>query len=118
MNNKNVSLRIIFGVIIFLFSLVFGYFTSSYLGKNSIVDYWGALVIFAGLYVLIGVMVSQVFSISLGFLFSADILILNVLLKNFGDMANIVKVGILGLTLVVLYIVSWTKFSDKKQVTN
>ena len=88
---KNQTLKILFGFVIFLFSLALGYFTANYLSSNGYFDYWGTIAIFAGAYVLIGIIVSMVFSVSLGFLFAADILIIHLLFQYYGQWADVMK---------------------------
>lgn len=113
MTTKSITLKIIFGVLIFAFSLALAYFTASYVDKNKIFDYWGTLLLFAAVYIIVGIVVSKIFPISLGFLFSADILILNVLFENFGDWLDITKAFILSIILLILYLVAWFKFQDE-----
>jgi len=76
---KNQSLKIFFGLIIFLFSVALAYFTANYVSSSGYFDYWATLAIFGAAYVLIGIAVSMIFSISLGFLFAADVVILHLL---------------------------------------
>jgi len=110
---KNQTLKILFGFVIFLFSLALGYFTANYLSSNHYFDYWGTIAIFAGAYVLVGIIVSQIFSISLGFLFAADILIINLLFQYYGAWADIFKLVIVGAILIVLYISAAVSLSDR-----
>lgn len=112
--NKNNTIKLVFGFIIFLFSLALAYFTANYLKNNEVFDYWGALMIFGGAYIVIGMLVSQVYSISLGFLFAADIVILHLLGENFGDIPSIAKALLVGIILLLLYIIAWWKFSDSE----
>jgi hypothetical protein len=110
-NNTN-ALKLVFGVIIFAFSLAFAYFLASFTDKHAILDYWGTVMILAGLYIVVGVMVANIFPVSLGFLFSADILVLHALMTNFGDLYDVIKALFVGLILAVLYLVAWMWFPD------
>jgi hypothetical protein len=110
MNTKDATLKVIFGVMIFAFSLALSYFAASYFEESF--DYWGVIMIFALVYIVVGVAVSSVLAISLGFLFSADILILNLLFENFGDFSDATKVAVIGIVLIVLYAVTWFKFGE------
>ena len=112
MTQKNALLRIIFGGIIFLFSLAFAYFTASYLAKTNALDYWFVLTISSIVYVVIGVIVSSVFPISLGFLFAADVLILHVLSQKIGVIPTVHKTALVGVVLLILYAFSWWKLED------
>ncbi len=107
---KHQGLKVVFGLIIFLFSGALAYFTANYLSDNHMFDYWGALAIFAGAYVLVGMLVSMVFSISLGFLFAADVLILNLLNQYYGEWANELKLTLIGVILVILYVSAAMRF--------
>jgi hypothetical protein len=113
MNTENILLKIVLGLVIFMFSLALAYFTASYVDENHLFDYWSALAIAAGLYVVIGVGVSQVFSISLGFLFAADVLILHVLSDKYEQIPPLSKTLLLGFIIVVLYVFAWNKLEDK-----
>jgi len=113
---KNQHLKLFFGIAVFLFATALSYFTANYLSSNNLLDYWGTLALFAGLYILLGILVSAIFPISLGFLFSADILIINILLQYYGDWADGLKTGIVGIVLLILYFVSWIKLKDKEVV--
>ena len=97
------SLKAFFGAIIFMFSLALAYFSASYVETEGIMDYWTMLAIFGGAYILVGIVVYQIFPVSLGFLFSADILVLHLLMENFGDIDPIMKTAVVGVILVVLY---------------
>ncbi|MFH1112169.1 MAG: hypothetical protein V1712_03860 [Patescibacteria group bacterium] len=112
-NNTDV-LKVVLGIIIFAFSLAFAYFLAAYTDRHLIFDYWGTLIIFAGLYIVVGIVIVNIFPISLGFLFSADILVLHALMENFGDLNEGVKALIIGLMLVVLYLIAWIWFPDSK----
>ena len=110
---KNQTIKILFGFVIFLFSLALGYFTANYLSSNSYFDYWGTLAIFAGAYVLIGVLVSMIFSVSWGFLFAADILIIHLLFQYYGQWADVLKLTTIGAILIILYIAAGLGLGDK-----
>ncbi|HEX5429945.1 MAG TPA: hypothetical protein VFX17_02580 [Patescibacteria group bacterium] len=109
--DKN-SLKFIFGLIIFMFSLALAYFTASYLSKAYTIDYWGALLIFGVVYIVIGIIIYQVYAVSLGFLFAASVLVLHLLLENFGNIPSPAKTLIIGAVLVVLYLVAWEKLDE------
>ncbi|MDP3986171.1 MAG: hypothetical protein Q8P77_01945 [Candidatus Veblenbacteria bacterium] len=109
--NKEQTIKVVFGLMIFAFSLALAYFIASYLRSNHYFDYWGALMIAGGLFITIGVFVSSIIPVSLGFLFSADILVLHVLMANFGDFADGIKVLFVGLILAILYLLAWSEFS-------
>jgi hypothetical protein len=113
---KGQYLKFFFGFAIFLFALALSYFTADYLKSNNLLDYWGALALFAGIYVLLGIIVSMVFPISLGFLFSADILIINILLQYYGQWADLLKCLLVGAILLALYAATWIKLKDKVAV--
>jgi hypothetical protein len=118
MMNKNATIKIVFGMIIFLFSVALAYFTATYLRNTEAFDYWGALMIFGGVYIMIGMLVSHVYSISLGFLFASDVVILHLLGENFGDISNIGKAMLVGLILLLLYMIAWWKFADPVVIEN
>jgi hypothetical protein len=103
----------LFGTIILLFSTALAYFTANYLSTNNMFDYWGTIAIFACAYVVIGIGVSMIFAISLGFLFSADILILNLLLQYYGQWADVVKLTMIGGILIILYVATAMWLKDK-----
>jgi len=103
---KNQIAKVLFGTIILIFSVSLAYFTANYFGDNDIFDYWGTIAAFVGAYVLIGIAVSMIFPISLGFLFAADVLILHLLYHYYGEWADTVKTGVVGFILVVLYSVA------------
>lgn len=113
---KNQSLKIFFGVIIFLFSVALAYFTANYVSTNNYFDYWGTLAIFGAVYVLIGIGVSMIFSISLGFLFAADVVILHLLFQYYGQWADVLKLILIGGILVILYACAARFLGDKKSV--
>lgn len=108
--NNEQALKVFFGLIIFAFSLAFAYFVAAYLDKKFLLDYWGALMIAAGVFITIGVFVANILPISLGFLFSADILVLHVLMDNFGHFNDGIKALFVGMILLILYLVAWVEF--------
>ena len=112
---KNQTLKIVFGMVIFLFGAALAYFTANYLSANQLFDYWGTIALFAGAYVLIGIAISFIFSISLGFLFAADVLIIHLLFNYYGHWADALKVILLGGVLLVLYAASAVALRDKPQ---
>jgi len=111
MNAKNLSLKIWFGIIIFAFSLALAYFTASYLDSAGYLEYWLVIEGFAGLFVLVGIAVSTIFPVSLGFLFSACILVMNVFLEKYDIIPDSNKAILLGVILVILYLTALTKKS-------
>jgi hypothetical protein len=113
---KDNGIKILFGLIIFLFGVSLAYFGASYVRTNGIFDYWGTIAIFTGLYALIGILVSVVFPISLGFLFAADVLLIHLLAEYFGEWAGLLKFFIVGAILIVLYTTAWIKLKDKEVV--
>ena len=110
---KNQWLKTVFGLVILLFSLALAYFTANYLSTNSILDYWGALAIFACVYVLIGIAVVSIYSISLGFLFSADVLIIHLLFQYYGQWADVLKVDLVATILIILYVATMVGLRDR-----
>ena len=116
MIKKDEFLKVIFGLIIFLFSVALAYFTATYVQKSIDFDYWNVLLLFAGVYLVVGLITVKIYPISLGFLFSADVLILNNLYENFGNWDDIVKTLIVGGILIVLYLIAWFVLADKEDV--
>lgn len=110
---KNQSLKLFFGAIIFLFSVALAYFTANYVSTNGYFDYWATLAIFGAMYVLIGIAVARIFSISLGFLFAADVVILHLLLQYYGTWADALKLILIGGILIVLYACAGVFLKDK-----
>lgn len=113
MNTKNAAVKIVFGSIIFLFSGALAYFAASYSEKNGWLDYWITLVLFAALFMTVGILVSRIFSISLGFLFSADVLFLYALGANVETVQVIYKAILVAFILVALYFVAWYKIPEE-----
>jgi|SRR3989344_4839609 len=109
---KNDIVKLILGLVILVFSTTFAYFTARYLDKNAIFDYWPTLTLFAIGYILVGLISAYVYPISLGFLFSATILLIHNLGDNFGEFASIQKTIIVGFALIVLYLFAWHKLKD------
>ncbi len=110
---KNQSLKIFFGIIIFLFSVALAYFTASYVSTNGYFDYWATLAIFGAAYLLVGIAVSMIFSISLGFLFAADVVILHLLFQYYGQWADTLKLILVGGILVILYACAGIYLKDR-----
>ncbi|MDD3284004.1 MAG: hypothetical protein PHZ07_00205 [Patescibacteria group bacterium] len=113
MNQKNVAIKLIFGGVILLFGTALAFFTASYLETNEVFSYWTTLVIFTGIYIFAGIIIHKIYSISLGFLFSGDILLLYVLGDNFGDINIWAKFIILVAVLIILYSITWLVYSKK-----
>ncbi len=93
--------------------MALAYSAAHYLDKQNTLDYWPALTLFGGAYLLLGIIVSFVFPVSLGFLFSADVVFLNALFENYGEFDALLKVFILGAILLLLYIFTWFKTKDE-----
>ncbi len=110
---KNRGLKLVFGLVIFLFSTALAYFTASYVKTTGSFDYWGAIAIFACVYVLVGIVVASVFAVSLGFLFGADILIFSLLVQYYGTWALPLKLTVIGAILIILYAVAALKMKDR-----
>ncbi len=109
---KNVALKMVFGLVIFLFGTALAYFTANYMGTTKMFDYWGTVAIFACVYVIVGMLVAVIFAISLGFLFAADVLILSLLSQYYGAWAAPLKLLVVGAILVILYIVASIRLKD------
>lgn len=112
MNIYKDYLKIVFGGIIFLFSLALAYFSAAYFSSEEGMSFLSTLLIFGGAYLLIGIVTVSVLAISLGFLFSADIVILHVLSQGYEAYDQLLKVLILGTVLLVLYFFAWMKTKD------
>lgn len=116
MSQKNATVKLVFGGIILLFSTALAFFTANYFKSAEIFNYWSTLVIFTGLYIAVGIVVYKIYAISLGFLFSGDILLLYVLGENFGDIEVWAKFIILVAVVLMLYAITWAMFSEEDQV--
>jgi hypothetical protein len=113
MNQKNAAVKLIFGGVILLFGTALAFFTANYFRTNTILNYWSTLVVFTGIYIFAGIVIHKIYSISLGFLFSGDILLLYVLGDNFGDISVWTKLVLLIAVLVMLYSITWAAYSKK-----
>jgi len=111
---KNVALKFVFGMVIFLFGSALAYFTASYMRTTGAFDYWGTIAIFACAYVLVGMAVARVFAVSLGFLFAADVLILSLLFQYYGAWAAPLKLIVVGAILAILYAVAAAMMKDRQ----
>ena len=111
--NSNTLLKIGFGLLIFMFALAFAYFSANYANSSKYMDYWYALAIFAGIYIVIGTFVSSIFPVSLGFLFSSTLLLLHVFSEKYADISDVFKSVLLGCILILLYLSAWIKTGDK-----
>ena len=107
MSNQNTSVKLIFGFIIFLFSLALAFFTANYFRDNNIFNYWGTLMVFSALYIAIGILVCSIYSISLGFLLSGDVVLLYILNDNFGDLNKFLKIIVILIIIILLYFITW-----------
>ena len=112
MNGKNATLKLIFGLAIMAFSLALAYFVAAYVDNNHFFDFWGTLLMMAVFYAIVGVLVINIIPISLGFFFSADILILNLLFNNLGNWSDITKTMVVGVALAALYLIALLKLQD------
>ncbi|MEY4723127.1 MAG: hypothetical protein RLZZ324_640 [Candidatus Parcubacteria bacterium] len=113
MNEKDTTaLRWTFGLVIFLFSLALAYFAASYMESSHLLDYWPALAAFAICYVIVAVLLWSVSAVSMGFLFSADVLILNLLFENYGKWNDASKAVLIAILLVILYVVAAVRLKD------
>lgn len=101
-----------FGFVVFLFGTALAYFTAQYLDKNGIFDYWPTLAVAAVAYIIVALLLWSVTSLSLGFLFSADVLILHLFFDNFGTWHDLGKALLLGVLLTVLYAAAAYKLRD------
>lgn len=115
MNQKDAVLKMVFGLIIFMFALALAYFTANYLNSNTLFDYWLTLASAAALYTIIGILVSMIYPVSLGFLFAADVLILNVLDEKYSLIDSAYKAAFLLLIIVILYVASWRAAMNKNE---
>jgi len=114
MKSENNNLKLIFGGIIFLFGLAFAYFSADYMTKSAqLLAHSSLLLIFGGAYILIGAAVARVFSISLGFLFAADVLVLHAMATEYHGIDAFIKVVIVGVMLVGLYAFAWFKLKNQ-----
>lgn len=109
---KNNFIRIVLGMIIFLFGTALAYFTANYMDTSQGPNYWLTLAIFGAAYVLVGVVTSMLFPVSLGFLFSADVIILHVLFDQYGKIDEIYKALLVAFILFILYVFTWLKLGD------
>ncbi len=105
----NNVVKIIFGCLIFLFSLALAYFIASYVDKIHAFDYYFTLAFIAIGYILCGLAVSQIYALSLGFLFASDVLILHVLASKYTQFETIYKTGLVAIMLIILYSFAWFK---------
>ncbi len=110
--------KFIMGIVIFMFGTALAYFTARYVDNQDIFDYWLTLALFGALYVLIGAVVNFVFPVSLGFLFSADVLILHVLAEKYEAVNELYKLALLGVVLVILYFFTWWRVKDNSAPTS
>jgi hypothetical protein len=115
---KSYHLSLVLGVVVFSFSIALAYFTASYLRSQMLFDYWIALSFFALGYVFVGILVSLVFPVSLGLLFSADVLILHILFRYYGEWADPLKLALSGFILLILYAVAGLVFQEKPMISS
>ncbi|MEK9181210.1 MAG: hypothetical protein AAB871_03175 [Patescibacteria group bacterium] len=116
--NHHHVIKVIFGFIIFLFSLALAYFTADYFSVHSGADKWIINVFFIGIYLIVGMIVMNVYAISLGFLFAADVLLLDVLSSNFYRLDDLIKAVIIGVILAILYAIALSRFSQPIAVSS
>ncbi len=110
---KNQGLKAVFGLVIFLFSSALADFTANYMSTNALFNYWGTIAVFGGAYVFIGIILASIYSISLGFLFSADVLIISLLFQYYVQWADVLKVVMVGVIIIILYIATSVSLGDK-----
>lgn len=137
---KNQGTKVAFGIIIFLFSVALAYFTAWYFegqsggtvgrhafrgpfmgypyGQNTpgIEAFWITLLIFGGAYILIGILVARIFPVSLGFLFSADVVLLHALNDQYHGLNNGIKSLLIFVLLIALYTFAYLKLKNKESV--
>lgn len=101
-----------FGLVVFMFGTALAYFSAHYLDKNGMFDYWPTLAFGAVAYIIAATLLWTIASLSLGFLFAADVLILHVFFDNFGDWHDAGKATLLGVLLIVLYVAAYFKLRD------
>lgn len=126
---KSNGFKIGLGILIFLFSTSLAYFTADYLDtpiqtggyySYSVAHsgtYWLILLGAAALYIVVGIMISKLLPISLGFLFGADVLLLHTLFKEYGGIGEVYKTFIIGAVLVAAYLFAWYKLKDSAPAT-
>jgi hypothetical protein len=111
-------MKLFFGGIIFLFAVALAYTTANYFyteaGPTHSSVYWFTLMIAGVIYILLGVVVSSVFPVSLGFLFSADVLILHTLGAKYGEIPDPAKTALVAIVLIILYVFAWKKLGDNQ----
>ncbi len=117
MSGKNVLMKLFFGGIIFLFAVALAYTTANYLdeggGYTHSSKYWLVLMSASVVYILLGVTVSSVFPVSLGFLFSSDVLILHALGARYNEIPDPAKTALVAIILIILYVFAWQKLGDE-----
>jgi hypothetical protein len=122
MKNNHTLLKFGFGALIFIFSLSLAYFTASYVTHGDTTpayvlthgaSYWYVLMTAAGVYALIGILVSLVFPVSLGFLTASSVLILHLLVEKYDTFDLAVRIMLVGVILIVLYMAAWMKMQDE-----
>lgn len=105
-------IKVVFGLAIFLFGLALAYFTADYVANNTGADRWISHIFFIAVYLVVGMVVMNIYSISLGFLFASDVLLLDVLGSNFYRLDDWVKALIVGVILALLYAIALRRFSN------
>ncbi|MEK7555097.1 MAG: hypothetical protein AAB518_03900 [Patescibacteria group bacterium] len=115
MKPENRTVKVIFGIIIFLFSIALAYFSADYFAKAPVRDTFSIyLLVFGAFYILVGLAVARIYPVSLGFLFSADVLLLHGLGDEYADFGKWVKIAIIGGILLILYASAWIGFDKEK----
>ena len=112
MNDNRSTFKILFGVVIFLFSAAFAFFVAGFLDPTGANSYSMVLFVIGVFYVIIGIAVLRIMAVSLGFLFSADVVILYLLANDFSTYDSFLKIVIVGLSLVAMFYYAWYKLRD------
>lgn len=121
MKNKTTELvvKLFVGFLIFAFGLALAYFSADVIGKSpNELTYGLTLFGFSMVYIASGVAVSGIFPISLGLLFAADILLLNLLSDSFKGFQPPLKALIIALALAALYAIAVVQLKDRQQSTS
>ncbi len=115
MKPENQTVKIVFGIIIFLFGLALAYFSADYFAKAPNRDAFSIyLLVFGAAYTLVGLAVARIYPVSLGFLFSADVLLLHGLSDEYADFGKWVKIAVIGGTLFALYMYAFIGFRNRR----
>lgn len=111
--------KIFFAVIIFLFSVSLAYFTADYIeglnysGGARMMGIGLTMLSFGLLYAVVGVFLYRIMPVSLALLLSADVALIDALARNYEKIEAMVRVGIIGIVLVVLYLFAFYRCKDE-----